>query len=303
MTLEEIRAKYDEALKRQEQILIDSETREFTPEENTEFDNLTRQVKELSSKMELENKKEEAKRNIANNKFKETRKTDEQKVSESFSIVRAAKMLSEGKHGDQMDGAEGEMHQEAVREAKRHGRSIEGFGIPESHIQYNRAQDASTAATAANLIATNLDGTVIPALYPTLFTARLGATQMNGLVGNLDLPAGDGIASSTWEGETDDAANTDPSTRLIELRPNRLAAFTVVSKRLLTQGSISVETWLRNELSMSVARAVDSAAINGNGANILGLMATTGVNEISFSGAVSRAKLINLQTIDRKSVV
>jgi len=299
MTLEQIRAKYDDALTRQESLLnlCENENREFTAEENVEFDTLSRSIKDLTVEMEREAKKDEAKKLIAARQFNQPKKSEERKASEKFSLVRAVKLLSEGKQGDQMDGAEGEMHQEAVNEAKAHGRSVNGFGIPESHIAYNRAQDASTAATASNLIATNLDGTVIPALYPTLFTAQLGATQMNGLVGNLDLPAGNGIATATWEGETDDAENTDPTTRLIELRPNRLAAITTVSKRLLVQGSISVEQWLRGELSGSIARAVDNAALNGNGASINGIMATSGVNEISFAGAVNRVDLVNLQTV------
>jgi HK97 family phage major capsid protein len=126
--------------------------------------------------------------------------------------------------------------------------------------------------------------------------ASLGATVANGLVGNLDLPAGNAIGSATWEGEMDAAAQTDPTTRLVELRPNRLAAYTTISKQLLIQTNGFAESWIRNELSNAVSRAVDSAAIEGNAGNILGILGTTGTSEISFSGAPTREKLVDLMT-------
>lgn len=300
MTLEQIRAKYDDALTRQEALLnlCENENREFTEDENKEFDTLSRSIKDLTVDMERETKKDEAKKLIAARQFNQPKKTEEQKVTEKFSMIRAIKNLADGKQGDQMGGAEGEMHQEAVNEARQYGRTIVGYGLPSFQIGINqRAQDAATAATAGNLIATNLDSSFIPALYPTLVTANLGATAMNGLIGNLDLPAGNALAAATWEGETDQAANTDPSTRLVELRPNRLAAITTVSKRLLIQSSLQVEAWLRGELSFAIASAVDDAAFNGNAASIDGIMGTTGVNEISFAGAVNRADMVNLQTV------
>jgi HK97 family phage major capsid protein len=249
----------------------------------------------LTAKIENIRKQDEARKRIAQNKLNSgnVKRSEEQKVSEKFSLLRVLKNLNNGVRPDQMDGAEGEMHQEAVREAMATGRALQGYGLPSFQL---RAQDAATAATAGNLIATELDSTIIPALRPNLVMSALGATTLNGLVGNLDLPAADGLATATWEGETDQAANTDPSTRLVELRPNRLAAITTVSKQLMTQASFSVEAWIRGELSNAVARAVDSAAIIGNSGNIDGIIGTTGVNEVTFGGAVTRDKLIDLMT-------
>jgi len=45
-----------------------------------------------------------------------------------------------------------------------------------------------------------------------------------------------------------------------------------------------------------VARAVDTAAIKGNSGNINGILGTSGVSDITFGGAVTRAKLVNLIT-------
>lgn len=298
MTLTEMQSRMTEKLNRQEEILklSDNEQREFTELETTEFDTLSRDIAAINKSIQVEQKKDEVRAQIALNKMNsgQGRKSDEHKAADSFSMLRVLNNLSKGIRADQMDGAEGEMHQEAVSEARSRGVEISGYGMPS--FMMRAGQDASTAATAANLIATNLDTTLIPALRPKTVLAQLGAMTMNGLIGNLDLPAGDGIASATWEGETDDNANTDPSTRLVSLRPNRLAAKTTLSKQLLIQSSFSAEQWVRIELENAVARAVDSAGIQGNSGGIDGILGTSGVSDITFGGAVTRAKLINLIT-------
>lgn len=297
MTLTEMQSRMTEKLNRQEEILklSDNEQREFTELETTEFDTLSRDIAAINKSIQIEQKKEEARAQIALNKMNngQARKSEEQKVTEKFSFLRVLNQLAEGVRPDQLEGAEGEVHQEAKREARESGKFLSGFGMPAFMM---RAQDAATAATAGNLIATELDSTLIPALRPKTVLAQLGAMTMSGLVGNLDLPAGDGIASATWEGETDAMANTDPSTRLVSLRPNRLAAVTTLSKQLLMQSSFSAEQWVRSELENAVARAVDSAGIQGNSASIDGILGTSGVSDITFGGAVTRAKLINLIT-------
>lgn len=292
MNSEQIRTRYNEVLARQEELLEVSETRDWTPEENTEFDNLNTEITDLTAKMEMENKRDAAKRNIANNKFnRQPKKTEEGKVAEKFSLNRALINLVNGVRPDQMEGAEGEMHQEAVREAKEAGRSVFGYGLPAFQL---RAQTAATAATAGNLIATELSDEFIPALRPNLVLSQLGVSTMNGLVGNVDIPGGDAIATATWEGENDEAANTDPSTRIVELRPNRLAAVTTLSKQLIAQSSIDSERWVIKEINNAISRAVDTAGISGNAGNILGVLGTVGVSDIAVAGNMTRDKLIEI---------
>jgi HK97 family phage major capsid protein len=295
MNINELQVRLNEKLNRQEEILnvADAEQRDFNETEKGEFDTLTRDVNALTSQIQAEQAKDEARAKIALAKMNTAKKSEDVKVAQKFSFIRALDQLSRGVHPDNLTGAEGEMHQEGVREARNAGRSIMGFAMPAMMM---RAQDAATAATAGNLIATELDSTIIPALRPRTVMAQLGAMQMNGLIGNLDLPAGDGISTAVWETETAAADNTDPSTRLVSLRPNRLAAKTTLSKQLLIQSSFDAEAWVRSELENAVARAVDSAAIQGNSGNINGILGTSGVSDITFGGAVTRAKLVNLIT-------
>ena len=295
MNINELQVRLDEKLNRQEELLnnVDAEQRDFNESEQSEFDTLSRDISAINKSIQVEQKKDEARAQIAMSKMRTAKKSEEQKVAEKFSFIRVLSQMSKGIHPENMGGVEGEVHQQAVQEARQAGLSVSGYGMPAMMM---RAQTAATAATAGNLIATELDSTIIPALRPRTVMAQLGATQLSGLVGNLDLPSGDGISTATWEGENDANANTDPSTRLVELRPNRLAAKTTVSKQLLIQSSFDAEAWVRAELENAVARAVDSAAIQGNSGNIDGILGTTGVGDITFGGAVSRDKLIDLIT-------
>lgn len=297
MTINELQVRRTELLARQEEILnaSDAEQRDFTDAEQTEFDTLSRNISIIDKSIQVEQKKEEARSQIAINKIANgvARKSEEQKVTERFSFLKVINNLTRGIAPENMTGAEGEVHQQAMSEARNSGTAILGYALPSFMM---RAQSAGTAATAGNLIATELDSTIIPALRPKLVTAQLGATLMGGLSSNMDLPASDALSTAVWETETGAADNTDPSTRIVQLRPNRLAAFTKISKQLIIQSSFGVEAWVRSELENAVARAVDTAAIKGNSGNINGVLGTSGVSDITFGGAVTRAKLVNLIT-------
>jgi HK97 family phage major capsid protein len=297
MTLNELQVRLNEKLTRQEEILnvVDAEQRDFSDAEQTEFDTLNREISGINKSIQTEQKKEEVRSQIAMNKMNTgaARKSEEQKVTERFSFLRVLDQMSRGIAPDNMTGAEGEVHREAMREARSTGKSIMGYGLPAMMI---KAQTAATAATAGNLIATELDSNIIPALRPRTVLSQLGAVTLSGLSSNLDLPAAQGLATAVWEGENDANAETDPTTRKVELRPNRLAAKTIVSKQLLVQSSFDAEAWVRGELENAVARAVDAAGIYGNSGDIDGILGTSGVNEIAFAGAVTRSKLIKLIT-------
>jgi HK97 family phage major capsid protein len=295
MNINELQVRLDQMLTQQEELLntADAQQRDFNETEQSQFDTLSRDISAINKSIQVEQKKEEARAQIAMSKMRNAKKSEEQKVTERFSFLKVLNQLSRGVAPENMGGAEGEVHQQAMSEARSAGTAITGYALPAFMM---RAQTAATAATAGNLIATDLDSAIIPALRPRTVMAGLGATLLTGLTSNLDLPGGNAISTATWEGENDAVANTDPSTRLVSLRPNRLAAQTTVSKQLLIQSSFDAEAWVRGELENAVARAVDSAAIQGNSANIDGILGTSGVGDITFGGAVTREKLIDLIT-------
>jgi hypothetical protein len=152
-----------------------------------------------------------------------------------------------------------------VTESRTFGKEIEGVGIPSFLVQPEKRDLTVGAATQiGNTVATEV-GTMIPYLQPRLQTMALGATMMTGLTSNVSIPRNNGIGSAAWEGETDENAETNLTTDVISLSPNRLGAVMEYSKQLLLQSTVSVDNLVRQDLQRAIAIALDSAAINGSG--------------------------------------
>lgn len=272
--------------------LVDGVERGFQGDEEAKFDDLTKKRKAMEKEIERAQKLEEFESaKILSKRVAQPKKSEEEKVAERFSFIEAIRQAQSGK----VEGVIAEVTQEAQHEARAMGLSLSGqVAMPSSFMQVeSRAQTAGTAATAGTLIPTML-GDVQSALFPRLLTAEAGSRVLTGLTGNLTIPIGNALATATWEGETDEAANTDPTIKKIDLTPQRLAAITTVSKQLLLQSSASVENWIRQMLSEAIARAVDEAVIEGNGSGITGIISTTNVSDVTFGGGPTRAKLLEM---------
>lgn len=160
---------------------------------------------------------------------------------------------------------------------------------------------AETATAGGHLIQTDL-GMLIPVLQPKLQVEAMGATVLRGLVGNLDLPRNDAYGSATWEGETDDAAETQATFDKVSLSPERLAAFSQVSTQAIRQAqNVDLENFTRRDLNNAVKRALDLAAINGSGSNDqpTGILNAVGVNDINIGtdgGPLDWALIVAFET-------
>ena len=279
-----------------------STERDFTDIEEKKFNSLEKEIELIKSKIELQRKKDAARTENAKMHFIDVRaneESQEKKIQSDYSFLRAIKAKVDGK---QLTGVEAEIQQEAENEARSKGMSIEGISLPSFMMGVaKRDLVVGTAATAGNVVATNL-GEMVPALRPRMKVIDMGAQVMGGLVGNLNLPIGNALASATWATENATATETTPSTSLLSLTPNRLAAFTDVSKQLLVQSSMDVEGWVRRELSDAIARAVDLAAINGSGASNqpTGILNTSNIGDVAGGTnglAPTNANIIELETL------
>lgn len=161
---------------------------------------------------------------------------------------------------------------------------------------------AETATAGGHLIQTTV-GNLIPVLEPRLQVEALGATKLVGLTGNLDLPRNDAYSTATWEGETDDAAETQSTFDKISLSPERLAAYTQVSRQAMLQSkNVDVENFTRRALTRAVRRKLDLAAINGSGSGDqpTGILNTSGVNDVNIGtdgGPLDWAKIVEFETL------
>ena len=229
----------------------------------------------------------------------ENKVNDEQRVKKSYSFLRAANLIANNKS---LDGLELEMHQEAEREFKQAGISASGNLYIPKMIVKNEKRDmtAGTSTAGGNTIPTIL-GDLIPFLDPRLAVIQAGATLLTGLTGNLDFPRNDAAATATWETENSANDETSPTFDKISMSPNRLGAFTDISKQLLVQSSIDIENFVRNRLSEAVNRALDYALINGDNSAqpFYGILNTAGIGSVAIGtdgGPLTYKHIIDLET-------
>lgn len=270
-------------------------------EQRQKLTNLRNEVTNLESDIENHLMLEaEVKRNAETTlRTKETRVSEETKVKKNYSFLRAASLLSNNKN---LDGLEAEMHQEAEREFKEAGISPSGnLFVPKMYLaREKRDMTAGTASAGGNTIPTIL-GDLIPFLDPRLAVINAGATLLTGLTGNLDFPRNDAAATANWETENSANDETNPTFDKISMSPNRLGAFTNISKQLLVQSSIDVENFVRNRLSEAVNRALDYALINGDNSTqpFYGILNTSGIGSVSIGtdgGPLTYKHIIDLET-------
>jgi HK97 family phage major capsid protein len=175
-----------------------------------------------------------------------------------FSVAKA---IRESVNGT-LTGREAEVSAELGK-----GREVRGVMIPTSAIfGETRAQTAGTAAAGGNTVATAMGG-LIDRLRPVLAVQGLGATVISGLVGNLDLPKLTAGPTAYWVAE--DGASTESSSTFakVSLSPKTVTGQMYLSRRIILQNSVSMESVLRNDLAYILAQALDSAAIQGGSTN------------------------------------
>ncbi|MCO6358554.1 phage major capsid protein [Roseivirga pacifica] len=300
VTLKAMLEQRGQLVKDMEKITNDAEAekRDLTEDEEGTFDAKRSELEALDKKIERKKFLEEQKRSAAAAAGQELG-DGEKKELKNYSFVRAIR----GQLGGNLDGFELEMHQESEKEAKRSGMTIEGVGVPAAIMaskQENRDLTVGTATAGGHTVATELQG-LIPALRPNLLVESMGARMLTGLVGDVDIPRNNGVGTAEWEGEQDDAAETTQSFDKISLSPNRLAAFTHYSKKLLAQSSIGVENFVREDLEMAIKIAVDAAAINGSGSGSVpaGVLQTADIGSVAIGtngGTPTYGKIIDLET-------
>jgi len=202
--------------------------------------------------------------------------------------------------GEVQTGLEAEMRQEAAKEARSFGKSVEGVAIP-SFLVATERRDSTVGGSGGNTVPTITED-YEPVLRPMPKVLSMGARLRSGLTGNWEMPAKSAATAATWEGEIDASTETDPTYAKVSMSPHRLAAFTEVSRQLMIQSIIpgGVEADIREDLSDSIALALDLAAISGSGSGAIptGIINTAGIGSVAIGtdgGAPTRDHLVALQ--------
>ncbi|TVT39628.1 phage major capsid protein [Hymenobacter setariae] len=286
---EERQAKIDQA-----QGLISKaqgEKRGLTSEESGQLDALHIDIDTLEADLRRVEKQERLNAEEAGRtKPLNTHNTTEERATGSYSFLRAIQAAG---NPDKLTGLEKEMHQEAIAEARDLGQEIHGVGVPMRVLQGRERRDNTVTqgdqpADGRVLVVDERRG-MIELLRDQLVTNSLGATVLTGLKGDIIFPTHTQGAVSTWKGEIETLDKSNIKFGSQKMAPHRLGTYVDLSKQLIIQSSIDIEAFVRNEIIGSVTRAVDVAAIYGDGQDNepLGLLNNGGISK--FVGGANGA--------------
>lgn len=202
-----------------------------------------------------------------------------------YSFVRAINRASEGK----LDGLERELSDEHAAKMKRQPGS---FWVPQDVLEFTglgpqRSQRdllKGTATLGGHLVATELlASSFIDLLRNRMVIARLGATMLDGLQGNIAIPRQTSGATHFWVTETEASTESDATFDQVTLSPKGLTAVSDYSKLLLIQSSIAIENFVRTDLAKTLALAQDRAALHGSGSagQPTGIINVSGIGDVA----------------------
>ena len=216
------------------------------------------------------------------------------KEVKQFSIVRAINALTTG---DWSKAAfEREMSQ---AQGQKLGKDARGFFLP---TDVQRDLNVTTATAGGHSVATDLlSGSFIDMLRNKMTVVDLGATMLTDLNGNVAIPRQTGGATAYWVAESGAITESQAAFDQVTLSPNTVGAFSDISRRLLLQSSLDVESFVRNDLATTLAIELDRAAIHGSGSSNqpTGILATSGIGDVAGGTnglAPTYAHIVGLET-------
>lgn len=291
-------------LQRQQAIykLVEMEKREVTQEEQAELDSSDTEIEGLDGEIEKAEKHEERQRRfagLAGASVGGGEGAEIEKIAKRFSFLKAARSITTGAV---LDGVEKEMNDEAVREAESLHLGFDtnnSFSIPASMVRATgQTVTEDSGKFGGKLVPTDIN--VVEGFIPRLFLEDVGASFLSGLVGKVSLPKFSDYEYK-WLSERERIVLKAEDIDGPIMEPRRAGAGVSVSKQLILQSSVAVENMLYNKLRFAAARALNKAALNGDGVKEpLGILNMTGVQlakavaeeEMSYEAAVELWGLI-----------
>ena len=200
------------------------------------------------------------------------------KEQREFSLLRAMSAAATGKWDKA--GLEREVSEELE---KRHGRAAAGFFVPTDLIA--RAYSKGNAANGGNVIENDFrEDLFIELLRNRLAVAQLGATVLDGLVGDITIPKHLTGNTVQWVYENGSASESNATFGQMSLKPKTVTANTELSRKFILQSSLSAEQFARSELLKAMMLGIDLAAINGKGTSNepTGILNTAGIGAVEI---------------------
>lgn len=260
----------------------EADKRGFTEDERNELRAFNAEIRDINDSIQLESER------ISNATGRApVLSSGEARDFSKYSIARAIRCLVSGQA---VDGLEGELHQEAQREARAGGITLKGsFAIPAIYTTGKENRDMTVTGTTTvagdqggQLVATSL-GSFIDLLYSKMVLRGLGAQFLTGLQGNFALPKMLTGTAPTKKAENAALDESSPTVGQITFSPKRVGGFVEYSKQLVMQeNGYGIEGIIRNDLATRIALAMELGVINGGGTNEpTGILGTAGIGSVA----------------------
>ena len=216
-----------------------------------------------------------------------------------FSIVRAIHALANptDRRAQEAAAFEKECSEAAAAEF---GRSAQGIMLP-TDVLRTWKRDLNSA-DEADLFGEDYRGQdFVDVLRNASSVMQAGARTLNGLSGDVRIPKKTAAASAAWIA-TEGGASTESEMTVgnIQMSPKTLGAFTDVTRQLMIQSSMDVESLIRDDLATAIGLAIDLAGLEGSGSSgqPTGILNTSGINSVTNFAAANPtfAEVVTLET-------
>ena len=203
-----------------------------------------------------------------------------------FSLVKAINALANPSDRNAQRAAEFEFEcsEQAARE---HGKVAQGIMLP-ADVLRNWTRDLNTSDDSTLIAEDYKGGDFIDVLRNSSSVMQAGATMLRGLQGNVVIPKKTAAASAGWIAtEGGDSAESEFTSGSVTMSPKVIGAHTDASRLMLQQSSLDIENLIRDDLTQSIALAIDLGALAGSGSSgqPTGIANTSGINTTTFAAA------------------
>lgn len=215
--------------------------------------------------------------------------------AQRYSVLKAVRAMVDRDWSQA--GFEREVHQAICKRAGVSEAPNGGFYLP--YEVQKRDLTAGTPSAGGYLVATdNLGGSFIDLLRNRTLLARLGATMLTGLQGNVTIPKLTAGGTAYWlTNEATAITESNQTLGQLALSPKNVGAYTEVSRQLMMQSSPAADAMIMNDLAKVLGVAIDLAGFEGSGASgqPTGISTTAGIGSVTGT-TIAYSGIVEFQT-------
>ena len=204
-----------------------------------------------------------------------------------FSLVKAIRAMANP--ADRKAQEEAAFEFECSAEAARqYGKDAQGIMLPAEVLRNWGKRDINSSDDSTLIAEDYRGGDFIDVLRNESSVMQAGATMLRGLQGNVVIPKKTAASSAGWIATEGAAAGESEFTSgSVTMSPKVVGAFTDATRLLLQQSSLDIENLIRDDLTKSIATAIDLGALAGSGSSgqPTGIANTSGINTTTFAAA------------------